>query len=147
MIRNNWVHVNNSLIGDPLKTHWRPTCLIGDPSKTDMPDRRPIWNWKPDRRLTWLIKDSPDRSWTVIRDLTLFKKINTKHKVCKNKYIWFMRLESDWTTQPCWSSSGLRRCVLVSNQECRSLMDLRWSMSVSDGSPLDQASWFPMILR
>ena len=27
---------------DPSQTHRRPTCLIGDPSETDMPDRRPI---------------------------------------------------------------------------------------------------------
>ena len=29
-------------IGDPSETHWRPTCLIGDLSETDMPRQRPI---------------------------------------------------------------------------------------------------------
>ena len=31
-----WRHIR-----DPLETHWRPpTCLIGEPSETDMPGRR-----------------------------------------------------------------------------------------------------------
>ena len=33
------VHENISIIGDLSKTHWIP---IGDPSETNMPDRRPI---------------------------------------------------------------------------------------------------------
>ena len=29
-------------IGDQSETNWRPTCLIGDPLETDMPDWRSI---------------------------------------------------------------------------------------------------------
>ena len=27
------------------ETHWRPTCPIGEPPETDMPDQRPIGMW------------------------------------------------------------------------------------------------------
>ena len=71
---------NIIIIGDPLETYWRTTCLIGDPSKTyrrpigerhawsetrrrpigdlsenEMPDRRPVEDhWRPIReRHAW----------------------------------------------------------------------------------------------
>ena len=31
------------------KTHQRPTCLIGDPSETNMPNQRPACLWRPIR--------------------------------------------------------------------------------------------------
>ena len=45
------VHENIIIIGDLSETPQRTTCLIADPSKTDMPDRRLIVDLNmPDQR-------------------------------------------------------------------------------------------------
>ena len=57
------VHENIIIIGDLSETHRRPKFLIGDPSETNMPDRRPIRDRHASsdshRRPTFLIGDQP----------------------------------------------------------------------------------------
>ena len=135
------------------ETHRRPTCLIGDPSQTDMPDQRPKGDC-----LAWLETNMPNRiptclivyqhAWAKthwrptcligdpqsIRNIYLtsdrlrvknvhIRYLNTPFKrMIGLPCIWYLLWCSD---QECWSPIrhvGLRSGMLVSDQACQSPM-------------------------
>ena len=58
-----WVHENGIIIGDLLETHWIPTWLFGDPSKTNMPYRSTIENAWP----CMYVSDQAYWQWRLIK--------------------------------------------------------------------------------
>ena len=153
------VHKNIIIIGDLSETHWRPTCLIGDPSGTNLPDRRwtqgkirishgsPMRNvgvrWVSDEaclspmgyRAGFLVSNgSPIRLVGFRWGILVFDGSTMRHVG--------LRWVSD---EACQSLMGLGSGMVVSNGSTiwdvglllvtdRCPMGFRW---VSDGSPID----------
>ena len=115
---------------DISETHQRPTCLIEDPSETDMPDRRPISETDmPHQRPTCLIgdlhasleTDMPHRrrhaySKTHQRPICLIEDLYASSETHK-KYISYPGSVSD---QACRSPMCLRSGMSTSDETCRS---------------------------
>ena len=112
------------------ETHWRPTCLIGDQSETDMPDRRPIGD-----RHSLLETDMPAES-------------NWNSHLFKFTYFYIICAYLHWN-----NVRTLIRHVNLQwafNYACRSPMclllgmyvGLRSGMSVSDQSPIKHVKVF-----
>ena len=132
--------------------HWWPTCLIGDPSETDMPHRRPNWIflikyvcllWVSDKacgcpkrhvRLRWemSVSEEASRSPMGLRShMLIFDGSPIRH------------VNLQWVYDEAYRSPmmlvSLLWCLSVSDEVCRSpkrhwiSMGLRW---VSDRAPI-----------
>ena len=128
---------------DPSETNWRPTCLMGDLSKTDMPDRRMIVDryassetnmphWRPTCLIVYLSKINISHR-KPIRDLS-----ETYRRPIEDQHAWSeTNMPHRWpirNTYLAWGQSPIRAC---------------WSpiMHVSHWWVSDQAGWSPMGLQ
>ena len=138
-----------------METHRRLTCLLEDPSETEMPDRRPIC----------LIRDSSETSTCFIKDpsetnmphwrLTciVYKYAKSIYKKVRlNKYLIseciMQACVFDESPQACQSPMGHVGVWWGSDLACRSPMSLRSGMSVSDNNIFVNScvgTWHPNI--
>ena len=100
-------------IGDPLETHRRPTCLIGDQSETDMPHRRPIGDQHSSSETHW-------RPTCLIGDQHASSETNMPHqRPIINTYLAqgqspIRHVDLRWVSDDaCWSPGGLQSGMLV----------------------------------
>ena len=143
---------------DSLETHWRPTCLIGDPTETNMSDQRPIGdpsetqviletNWRPKcqigERHAW---SETHRDQHVSSETDMPHQKPTLGKICisywslvRHVCLWWVPMRHvglQWGMLVSDGSSlryvGLQSGKLVSDQTCWSAMGLRWGMLVFD---------------
>ena len=146
-----------------IETNWRLTCLIADPSETNLP------GWRP----TCLIGDKHYSSEPILgkhASSEIYKRLKclvwdpSNMSVYNGSPICQVSIQSDRlvSNHACWSPImhvGLQSCMLVSNHACWSpvmhvVSDLacclQWGMTVFDGSPIkhvglgwlsEQACW------
>ena len=109
-------------IGNLSEPHRRPTCLIGDPSETDMLDRRPVGDWH-----VWL--ETHQRPTCLIRDRHASSETNMPHwrPTC------FIGDPSE-TNMPRWRP--IINTYLAQGWSPMRHVGLWWGMSVSNGSPI-----------
>ena len=132
-----WVYENIIIIGVSSETSRRP---IGDPSETDLPDRRFIrdrhaWS-ETNRRPTCLIGDRHASSETDMSDWRPIRDTWVSSEACQSpiRHVGHgLRWVFDEACRSPIRHAGLR---LVSCQACWSPMGLWSDMSVSDGSPI-----------
>ena len=124
---------------------------IGDPTNTEIPDRKPIWNlYMPDWRPTWLIGDRhAHRRPTCPSETDMPRPIGDKWESNRNlnscifKFAYFylrLLIYIYWNNvRTLIMHFGLRWSMCVSDGACRSL---RSGMLISDWSPSSDIAWW-----